>query len=249
MPFIRAWACADCPGFLVLRAAPAPASTVVSEPQITQKRPDVHNIVLSIKLRFPPTQKKYQFRGLSTDLYSFSSFWALFGEGGSNQILRTRILWTPRLFWKSTNLIPTKVTEFQPRDLRFWGFPKCRCRTVMNYQMNSLGICHGNSSELNWGKFAEKYSPVGNACGDTVPPKMCFLLSPSMTWLLHGPLDICVDLLPAAPLRPVQKRDGEHELRAYKSPLTWNSCQNNLGAPKGHPSKWHVETSKIPGQF
>ena len=27
-------ACADCPGFLVLGAAPAPASTIVSEPQI-----------------------------------------------------------------------------------------------------------------------------------------------------------------------------------------------------------------------
>ena len=27
-------ACADCPGFLVLRAAPAPASTFASEPQI-----------------------------------------------------------------------------------------------------------------------------------------------------------------------------------------------------------------------
>ena len=27
-------ACADCPGFLVLSAAPAPASTSVSEPQI-----------------------------------------------------------------------------------------------------------------------------------------------------------------------------------------------------------------------
>ena len=27
-------ACADCPGFLVLGAAPAPASTLVSEPQI-----------------------------------------------------------------------------------------------------------------------------------------------------------------------------------------------------------------------
>ena len=27
-------ACADCPGFLVLDSAPAPASTLVSEPQI-----------------------------------------------------------------------------------------------------------------------------------------------------------------------------------------------------------------------
>ena len=32
-------------------------------------------------------------------LYSFASFWALYGGGGGrvNQILRTRILWTPRL--------------------------------------------------------------------------------------------------------------------------------------------------------
>ena len=29
--------CADCPGFLVLGAAPAPASTFVSEPQIDRQ--------------------------------------------------------------------------------------------------------------------------------------------------------------------------------------------------------------------
>ena len=35
----------------------------------------------------------------STELYSFSSFWALLGGGGGqNQVLRTRISWTRRLF-------------------------------------------------------------------------------------------------------------------------------------------------------
>ena len=68
-------------------------------PRINQKRPDVHKIVLSIKLRSPP-RKVCQFWGFYTDFYSFSSFWAQkFGGGGVNQILRTRILWTPRLFW------------------------------------------------------------------------------------------------------------------------------------------------------
>ena len=28
--------------------------------------------------------------------------------------------------------------------------------------------------------------------------------------LLHGPLDVCLDLLPAAPPPPVQKRDAQH---------------------------------------
>ena len=52
---------------------------------LNQKRPDVHKIVLSLKLRSPP-RKKCQFRGLSTDLYSFPTFWGLFG-GGVNQLL------------------------------------------------------------------------------------------------------------------------------------------------------------------
>ena len=33
-------------------------------------------------------------------------------------------------------------------------------------------------------------------------------LCPWASTLLHGPLDICLDLLPAAPPPPVQKRDG-----------------------------------------
>ena len=35
-------------------------------------------------------------------------------------------------------------------------------------------------------------------------------LYPWTSILLHGPLDICLDLLPAAPLPPVQKRDARH---------------------------------------
>ena len=50
-------------------------------PELIQKRPDVHKIGLSIKLRFLPPRKKCQFRGFSTDLYSFSSFWAIFWGG------------------------------------------------------------------------------------------------------------------------------------------------------------------------
>ena len=34
--------------------------------------------------------------------------------------------------------------------------------------------------------------------------------------LLHGPLDICLDLLPAAPLPPVQKRDSQHKFLQHK---------------------------------
>ena len=47
-----------------------------------QKRPDVYKIVLSTIAFPPPPPEKVSFRGFSTDLYSFSSFWALFGGGG-----------------------------------------------------------------------------------------------------------------------------------------------------------------------
>ena len=56
-----------------------------------QKRPvcgpDVHKIVLSIKSRSPPLL-------ICTVFPHFGPF----SGGGQNQILRTRILWTPRLF-------------------------------------------------------------------------------------------------------------------------------------------------------
>ena len=35
-------------------------------------------------------------------------------------------------------------------------------------------------------------------------------LFPWPSILLHGPLGVCLDLLPAAPLLPVQKRDAQH---------------------------------------
>ena len=73
-----------------------------------QKRPDVHKIVLSIKSRFPPPRKKCQFWGFYADLYSFSSFWALFGGGGVKPNFADTILWTPRLFWTKIFLFLTK---------------------------------------------------------------------------------------------------------------------------------------------
>ena len=48
-----------------------------------QKRPDVHEIALSIKSRsLPPPQKKCQFWGCYTDLYSFSLILGPFRGGG-----------------------------------------------------------------------------------------------------------------------------------------------------------------------
>ena len=92
-----------------------------------QKHPDVHKIVLSIKSRSPPPpgRKKCRFWGFFTDLYSFSSFWALFGGGGGvNQILRRRILWTPRLFRKMPVPIPffrnLVVRIARPTSLAIW---------------------------------------------------------------------------------------------------------------------------------
>ena len=79
-----------------------------------QKRPDVHKIVLSIKSR--PPQKKCQFWGFYTDLYSFSSFLGPFRGGGETKFLQTKILWTPRLFWHRENgHSPSK-----------WPFSLCR---------------------------------------------------------------------------------------------------------------------------
>ena len=42
------------------------------------------------------------------------------------------------------------------------------------------------------------------------PSSRSLRLFPWASILLHGPLDICLDLLPAAPLPPVQKRDAQH---------------------------------------
>ena len=42
------------------------------------------------------------------------------------------------------------------------------------------------------------------------PSSRSLRLCPWASILLHGPLDICLDLLPAAPLPPVQKRDAQH---------------------------------------
>ena len=63
--------------------------TQTHAPSSNQKRPDVHKIVLSIKLRFPPL-KKCQLWGFSNDLYSFSSFWALsaYRGGGKTKLCR-----------------------------------------------------------------------------------------------------------------------------------------------------------------
>ena len=41
-------------------------------------------------------------------------------------------------------------------------------------------------------------------------------LFPWASILLHGPLDICLDLLPAAPLPPMQKRDTQHMLLQHR---------------------------------
>ena len=43
------------------------------------------------------------------------------------------------------------------------------------------------------------------------PSSRSFRLIPWASILLHGPVDICLDLLPAAPLPPVQKQDAQHK--------------------------------------
>ena len=51
------------------------------------------------QIAFPPRQR-FQFWGFSSDFVQFFLSLDPFWGGGQNQILRTRILWTPRLFWE-----------------------------------------------------------------------------------------------------------------------------------------------------
>ena len=59
---------------------------------VIQKRPDVHKIV------FPPPRKSVNFEDLLLICAVFTHFGPFLGGGGQDQILRTRILWTPRTF-------------------------------------------------------------------------------------------------------------------------------------------------------
>ena len=68
---------------------------------VGQKRPAVHKIVLSIKIAFspPPPGKVVSFKDSLLICTVFPHFGPFCGwGGGDNQILRTIILWTPRLF-------------------------------------------------------------------------------------------------------------------------------------------------------
>ena len=48
------------------------------------------------------------------------------------------------------------------------------------------------------------------------PSPRSFKLFPCPSILLHWPLDICLDLLPAAPRPPMQKRDAQHMLLQHR---------------------------------
>ena len=55
----------------------------------------VHKIDLSIKIASPPPQERVNFE----DFPLICTVFPHFRPWGGNQILRTRFLWTPRLFW------------------------------------------------------------------------------------------------------------------------------------------------------
>ena len=52
------------------------------------------------------------------------------------------------------------------------------------------------------------------------PSSRSLRLCPWASPLLHGPLDICLDLLPAAPPPPVQKRDAQHKFLQHRGAHT-----------------------------
>ena len=57
------------------------------------------------------------------------------------------------------------------------------------------------------------------------PSSRSLRLCPWTSILLHGPLDICLDLLPAAPPPPVQKRDAQHMVLQHRG--AHGECQTS----------------------
>ena len=58
------------------------------------------------------------------------------------------------------------------------------------------------------------------------PSSRSLRLFPWASILLHGPLGICLDLLPAAPLPPVQKQDAQYMLLQHRG-----TCRELIGPP------------------
>ena len=105
----------------------------------------------------------------------------------------------------------------------------------------------------NWGpKIEHKLFRVDSACAHC--PGFLVLAAPApastsvsepqivplASILLHEPLDICLDLLPAAPLPPVQKRDAQHMFLQHRGAHTELSLLNFSGF-------WRDIQPKIPG--
>ena len=72
------------------------------------------------------------------------------------------------------------------------------------------------------------------------PSSQSLALFPWASTLLHGPLDICLDMLPAAFLPPVQKRDAQHMFlsraltRDPRSRVQLPRCWQKLQQHRGH---------------
>ena len=68
------------------------------------------------------------------------------------------------------------------------------------------------------------------------PSPRSLKLFPWPSILLHGPLDICLDLLPAAPRPPMQKRDAQHMFlrhRGARACFLLGKWQELLPCPAG----------------
>ena len=89
----------------------------------------------------------------------------------------------------------------------------------------------------NWVLLSGKYPWVAPACADCPGFLVLVLLLPRLPrWSrslrmfpwpsisLYGPLDICLDLLPAAPPPPMQKRDPQHKLLQHRGARTDFNC-------------------------
>ena len=88
-----------------------------------------------------------------------------------------------------------------------------------------------------------------------LPPSSRILrLFPWASSLLHGPLGICLDLLPAAPLSPVQKRDVRRSSRCFLQVLCglsrtespWHRCR--LGSVLWHQQSRISEREREKGR-
>ena len=146
-------------------------------------------------------------------------------------------LWPPFTFLcshaVSTRLFRLSFTRFPQREYQIHTITLMFTIHVLPFTANgsltapiafTYSLQHTSS-----GHYQGKTPWVDSACADCLvfsswvlllprlpPSSRSLRLFPWASLLLHGPLDICLDLLPAAPLPPVQIKDAQHKFLQHK---------------------------------